>query len=61
MPFPLNKDECEFDFDKKQIVFDFSKEYDESNESGYNVSYVRIFVVWSINDESIVSIGYEQG
>jgi hypothetical protein len=61
MPFPLNKDECQFDFEKKQIVFDFSKKYNESTESGFNESYISIFVVWSIEDEHILSIGYEQG
>lgn len=61
MPFPLCLSECELRLEENEILFDFSKEFNESNESGYNVSYCRIFVTWSITEEYITSIGYEHG
>lgn len=60
-PFPLFLDECQINFEKQTIIIDFSEEYDNSTESGYDVSYCRFYIEYSIKDECIISLGSEQG
>lgn len=66
-PFPLDILESDISMNSfsnrrsPYILFNFSKEYDNSTESGYDVSYVCFYVVYNIEDESITHIGIEQG
>lgn len=60
-PFPLELRNCELNLRTNQLLFDFSEEYDNSTESGYDVSFSSFFVVYDIEEECIVLIGEEHG
>lgn len=61
IPFPMLVSECEINFESKKILFNFSEEYNESNESCSYIGYCTFYVVYSIKDECIIEMGYEQG
>ena len=61
MPFPLYLKECELRLEEKEILFDFSETCNQPTESDSYQGFVRVYITWSIKDECILCVGYEQG
>ena len=61
IPFPICLSECDIDFDNRTIIFNFSEEYDNSTEVGTDISFCAFYVVYSIRDEIITTVRWEQG